>query len=135
MLIAAAVRIFILYFFDQLLILNNYKAATVVYPMLALALEAILHGIRRPAPSHQRVQRSRASMMGLGNAITVRGLTKSFVPASRLFAKKTSSVTAIDSLDLDFPPSGIHVLCGKNGCGKTTLSVLFLFLFGMSIGS
>lgn len=52
-----------------------------------------------------------------GNAVSIRGLQKTYV--SGIFKKR--SHTAIESLDLVIPSTGIHVFCGRNGSGKTTL--------------
>ncbi|KAF8760089.1 P-loop containing nucleoside triphosphate hydrolase protein [Rhizoctonia solani] len=50
-------------------------------------------------------------------AVSIRGLHKTY--SNGVFKKRTH--TAIEHLDLDIPPSGIHVFCGRNGSGKTTL--------------
>jgi ABC-type multidrug transport system ATPase subunit len=49
--------------------------------------------------------------------VTIRGLHKTYV--NGILHKRQH--TAIESLDLDIPPTGIHVFCGRNGSGKTTL--------------
>src|SRR5690606_27259112 len=45
-----------------------------------------------------------------GNAIEVRGLTKTY-----------GSLSALDALDLSLPYGQVVGLLGENGCGKTTL--------------
>ncbi|CAE6371657.1 unnamed protein product, partial [Rhizoctonia solani] len=96
-------------------------AATIVlFPLLALWLESHLHSVQPPDNSRTRSQFHKASrpLSVWGNAsVSIRGLHKTY--STGLFKKRTH--TAIESLDLDVPPSGIHVFCGRNGSGKTTL--------------
>ena len=49
------------------------------------------------------------SASGGGAVLEVRGLSRSF-----------GESPAVDSVDLDFGPGGIHALLGPSGCGKTT---------------
>ncbi|QRV72980.1 ABC transporter [Ceratobasidium sp. AG-Ba] len=89
----------------------------VVFPCLALWLENNLHRVRPPSKQYTRLRKSRPASVWGNNAVTIRGLHKTYV--SGILHKRQH--TAIESLDLDVPPTGIHVFCGRNGSGKTTL--------------
>ncbi|CAE6424352.1 unnamed protein product [Rhizoctonia solani] len=95
-------------------------ATIVIFPLLALWLESHLHSVQPPDNSRTRAQFHKASrpLSVWGNAsVSIRGLHKTY--STGIFKKRTH--TAIESLDLDVPASGIHVFCGRNGSGKTTL--------------
>ncbi|CAE6510666.1 unnamed protein product [Rhizoctonia solani] len=92
----------------------------VLFPLLALWLESRIHSVRPPDNSRQHAQFRKAPrpLSVWGNAsVSIRGLHKTY--ATGIFKKRKH--TAIESLDLDVPASGIHVFCGRNGSGKTTL--------------
>ncbi|CAE6433002.1 unnamed protein product [Rhizoctonia solani] len=92
----------------------------VLFPLLALWLESHLHTVRPPDNTRARAQFRKAPrpLSVWGNAsVSIRGLHKTY--STGVFKKRTH--TAIESLDLDIPHSGIHVFCGRNGSGKTTL--------------
>ncbi|KAG9103880.1 hypothetical protein FRC06_007277 [Ceratobasidium sp. 370] len=98
-------------------VLITAAATIIVFPCLALWLENNLHRVRSPSNQHARFRKSRPASVWGNNAVTIRGLHKTYV--NGIFRKRQH--TAIDSLDLDVPPTGIHVFCGRNGSGKTTL--------------
>ncbi|KAF8709133.1 P-loop containing nucleoside triphosphate hydrolase protein, partial [Rhizoctonia solani] len=91
-----------------------------LFPLLALWLESHLHSVQPPDNTRARAQFRKAHRPGsvwANAAVSIRGLHKTY--SNGVFKKRTH--TAIEHLDLDIPPSGIHVFCGRNGSGKTTL--------------
>lgn len=113
-LITAAVRLLDRLFLTLLIV---SQVTVLVFPCLALWLESSIHRVRPPAKTHARFRKARPASVWGNNAVTIRGLHKTYV--NGIFQKRQH--TAIDSLDLDVPPTGIHVFCGRNGSGKTTL--------------
>ncbi|KAG9125960.1 hypothetical protein FRC07_005437, partial [Ceratobasidium sp. 392] len=98
-------------------ILITAVVTIVLFPCLALWLENNLHRVQPPSNQHVRFRKSRPGSVWGNNAVTIRGLHKTYV--NGILHKRHH--TAIESLDLDIPPTGIHVFCGRNGSGKTTL--------------
>ncbi|KAJ7825556.1 hypothetical protein B0H14DRAFT_3145277 [Mycena olivaceomarginata] len=101
-----------------------------LWPCLALTLERMLYEARHPGRPWWRISSRRAADGEEGTldpalAVSVRGLGKTF---KSLFC---SEVTAILDLTLDIPRSGIFVLWGSNGAGKST----FLNILGGLIGA
>ncbi|KAG9082945.1 hypothetical protein FS749_006448, partial [Ceratobasidium sp. UAMH 11750] len=98
-------------------VLITAAVTIIIFPCLALWLENNLHRVQPPSNQHARFRKARPASVWGNNAVTIRGLHKTYV--NGIFHKRQH--TAIDSLDLDVPPTGIHVFCGRNGSGKTTL--------------
>ena len=65
-------------------------------------------------------------------AISVRNINKTF-DTSSIFRK--NEVTAISSLSLDIPRTGIFVLLGGNGAGKSTFLSILAGLLGRTSGT
>ncbi|KAJ7347934.1 hypothetical protein DFH08DRAFT_1001291, partial [Mycena albidolilacea] len=99
-----------------------------LWPCLALALERRLYEAHHPGRPWWRISSRRPASDGTLDpafAVSARGLGKTF---KSLFGRE---VTAISDLTLDIPRSGIFVLLGSNGAGKST----FLSILGGLIGA
>lgn len=107
---------------------------TLLYPLLAYWVEKIRYNAKNPgtglfskfkkqvdAPSHPE-----------GAAIAVRNLKKTF-STSGLF--RSRKMTAIDDLSFSIPTSGIWILLGANGAGKSTVLSIIANLIGRDSGS
>ena len=55
--------------------------------------------------------------------------------ALRGLTRRYAGLTAVDRVDLDVPPHGVHAVIGPNGAGKTTLFNLISGLVSPSAGS
>ncbi|KAH9486075.1 ABC transporter A family member 6 [Psilocybe cubensis] len=92
-----------------------------VWPCLAVRLERKLYETISPKTTAKK-QEDGLDYIPPNVAISIRNLTK--VYSSSVFAS-TGDVTAVSNLSLDIPKTGIFVLLGSNGAGKsTTLSIL-----------
>ena len=89
------------------------------YPIMAVFVDGWLHG----STSKKRTLAPGATEGGVANAIEIRGLTKTYPPSFRrrwLSREKSSSVVAVENLDLTAKKGQILCLLGANGSGKTT---------------
>ncbi|EIW87313.1 P-loop containing nucleoside triphosphate hydrolase protein [Coniophora puteana RWD-64-598 SS2] len=108
-----------------------------LWPWLGALWERRLYDARNPKLSLWARLRGRkkeeAPPHPDGVAISIRNLSKVF-PAS-MFKREKGSVTAVSDLSLDIPKSGIFVLLGSNGAGKSTSLSIIANLLGRSAGS
>ncbi|KAK7063610.1 hypothetical protein R3P38DRAFT_2492098 [Favolaschia claudopus] len=100
-----------------------------LWPYLACLLERRLYDAREPASFSKswkcwgRRHKHEALNIPPDVAVSIQGLGKTF--NTSMLNRKDRNVTAVSDLTLDIPRSGIFVLLGSNGAGKsTTLSVL-----------
>ncbi|EGN93723.1 hypothetical protein SERLA73DRAFT_97671 [Serpula lacrymans var. lacrymans S7.3] len=113
---------------------------TFLWPYLAVLLERRLYDAREPSSGsswlccRRRKNRSLDPVVHPENvAISIRNLGKTFKPS--MFRREKAPVTAIADLTLDIPTSGIYVLLGSNGAGKSTALSIVGGLLGRSTGS
>ncbi|PPR02359.1 hypothetical protein CVT24_011703 [Panaeolus cyanescens] len=100
-----------------------------LWPYLAVLWERRMYSIRVPSQKPKRRwfwQKSSlvdpVPQVPVGVAVSIRNLTKIY-KTSRFSSK--GDVTAVSNLSLDIPKTGIFVLLGSNGAGKSTsLSVI-----------
>ncbi|KAF8971850.1 hypothetical protein BDZ97DRAFT_1650923 [Flammula alnicola] len=101
-----------------------------LWPVIAVVLERCLYEARGPV-SFQKpeswdlcgtTQEQDGSSLPQNAAVSIRNLTKTY-KTSILSSKK--DVTAVKNLSLDIPKTGIFVILGSNGAGKSTaLSII-----------
>jgi len=75
-----------------------------------------------------------------GHAVSMRGITKEYVPPMKLGAIlslrwERERIQALDGIDLDLEQGKVHAFVGPNGAGKTTLLKLVTGLLQPSTGS
>ncbi|KAH7886313.1 hypothetical protein F5I97DRAFT_2027968 [Phlebopus sp. FC_14] len=108
-----------------------------LWPYLGVLLENRLYDAREPSPRFWSFLRRRKQIdpppHPADAAISVRNLHKTFKPS--MFRREKGPITAIADLTLDIPKSGIFVLLGSNGAGKSTALSIIANLLGRSAGS
>ncbi|KAH7922678.1 P-loop containing nucleoside triphosphate hydrolase protein [Leucogyrophana mollusca] len=108
-----------------------------LWPYLAVLWERRLYDAREPSSGFwsccRRRKRAELPPHPSDAAISIRNLGKVF--ASSMFRREKGPVTAIADLTLDVPKSGIFVLLGSNGAGKSTALSIIGNLLGRSTGS
>ncbi|KAF8808210.1 P-loop containing nucleoside triphosphate hydrolase protein [Phlegmacium glaucopus] len=98
-----------------------------LWPYLAVLWERHLYGASVPSKRSwafwkKRTMSEETPQLPEDVAISIRGLTKTY--KTSMFTSK-GDVTAVSDLSLDIPKTGIFVLLGSNGAGKSTaLSVI-----------
>ncbi|KAG1840268.1 hypothetical protein DFJ58DRAFT_858320 [Suillus subalutaceus] len=125
---------------DNLILLPLIIAAIVdvfLWPYLGVLLERRLYDARKPSSGFwsccRRQKKSDLPPHPDGVAISVRNLGKTFSPS--MFHREKRRVTAIADLSFDVPKSGIFVLLGSNGAGKSTALSIIGNLLGRSTGT
>ncbi|MDR8019811.1 ABC transporter ATP-binding protein [Nesterenkonia aerolata] len=58
---------------------------------------------------------------GVEPLLSLRGLSRHFVTRSGVFRRRTTTLRAVDGVDLDLRPGETLGLVGESGCGKSTL--------------
>ncbi|KDR85825.1 hypothetical protein GALMADRAFT_274642 [Galerina marginata CBS 339.88] len=92
-----------------------------LWPCLAVLYERYLYETATPQSSRES-NKPQHGFIPANVAISIRNLTKIY--SNSLFGSK-GDVTAVSNLNLDIPKTGIFVMLGSNGAGKSTsLSVL-----------
>ncbi|KAG1879528.1 hypothetical protein C8R48DRAFT_589537 [Suillus tomentosus] len=108
-----------------------------LWPYLGVLLERRLYDAREPSRGFwsccRRQKKADRPTHPNGVAISVRNLGKTFSPS--LFHREKRPVTAIADLSFDVPKSGIFVLLGSNGAGKSTALSIIGNLLGRSTGT
>ncbi|KAG1779604.1 hypothetical protein EV702DRAFT_965686 [Suillus placidus] len=108
-----------------------------LWPYLGVLLERRLYDAREPSAGFwsccRRQKRADLPPHPDGVAISVKNLGKTFSPS--MFHREKRPVTAIADLSLNVPKSGIFVLLGSNGAGKSTALSIIGNLLGRSTGS
>ncbi|KAH9926492.1 uncharacterized protein B0H18DRAFT_1118977 [Fomitopsis serialis] len=113
---------------NQLVLLPLIFAAIIdifLWPWLAILLERQLYDARNPSSFSWRFWRKKTvepdegvQQMPPGIAISIKNLGKDF--RTSMFKKGGGLVTAVADLSLEIPKTGIFVLLGSNGAGKST---------------
>lgn len=111
-----------------------------LWPYMGILLERRLYDAQNPSTSSWRFWRKRQSSMedstvpmSPGTAISIRNLGKDF--QTSMFKRDKGLVTAVADLSLDIPKTGIYVLLGSNGAGKSTTMSILAGLLGRTRGS
>ncbi|KAG2341981.1 hypothetical protein BDR05DRAFT_1060572, partial [Suillus weaverae] len=108
-----------------------------LWPYLGVLLERRLYDAREPSSGFwsccRRQKRAELPPHPDGVAISVKNLGKTFSPS--MFHREKRPVTAIADLSLNVPKSGIFVLLGSNGAGKSTALSIIGNLLGPSTGT
>ncbi|KAG1742779.1 uncharacterized protein EDB91DRAFT_297988 [Suillus paluster] len=108
-----------------------------LWPYLGVLLERRLYDAREPSSGFwsccRRQKKAHLPPHPDGVAISIRNLGKTFSPS--MFHREKQPVTAVADLSLDVPKSGIFVLLGSNGAGKSTALSIIGNLLGRSTGS
>ncbi|KAG2067404.1 P-loop containing nucleoside triphosphate hydrolase protein [Suillus decipiens] len=108
-----------------------------LWPYLGVLLERRLYDAREPSSGFwsccRRQKKADLAPHPDGVAISVRNLSKTFSPS--MFHREKRPVTAIADLSLNIPKTGIFVLLGSNGAGKSTALSIIGNLLGRSSGS
>ncbi|KII94244.1 hypothetical protein PLICRDRAFT_132803 [Plicaturopsis crispa FD-325 SS-3] len=110
-----------------------------LWPYLAVLLERRLYDAREPSTrswrfwSRKKDNAGDAPPLPSDTAISIRNLGKTW--STSTFGRGKGLVTAISDLTLDIPKSGIFVLLGSNGAGKSTTLSIIAGLIGRSRGS
>ncbi|KAL5533846.1 hypothetical protein ACEPAG_306 [Sanghuangporus baumii] len=116
----------------------------VVWPLIAVWWERRMYDAREPPRSRSKSSwlwclgrrksptTSDTKFPSPGVAISVRNLNKTY--KSPWYNWKKPDVTAIADLTLDIPKSGIFVLLGSNGAGKSTVLSILAGLQGRTSG-
>ncbi|KAG1747606.1 hypothetical protein EDB19DRAFT_1685642 [Suillus lakei] len=108
-----------------------------LWPYLGVLLERRLYDAREPSSGFwsccRRQKKAPMSPHPDGVAISVKNLGKTFSPS--MFHREKRLVTAIADLSFDVPKSGIFVLLGSNGAGKSTALSIIGNLLGRSTGT
>ncbi|PCH34380.1 nucleoside triphosphate hydrolase protein [Wolfiporia cocos MD-104 SS10] len=130
---------------DNHLILLPILIAAIIdvflWPLLGVVFENWLYDARNPStPSWRFWRRWTASSkeegapsVPPGIAISIRNLGKDF--KTSLFGRDKGVVTAVADLSLDIPKTGIYVLLGSNGAGKSTTMSVLAGLLGRTRGT
>ncbi|GLB43544.1 putative ABC-2 family transporter protein [Lyophyllum shimeji] len=124
---------------NHLVLLVTIVAAVIdvfLWPYLAVLLERWLYEVPDPAARSwifwKKREKNEKSTIPDNVAISVRNLKKSF--RTSIFSRK-SVVTAISDLSFDIPKTGIFVLLGSNGAGKSTSLSIMGGLLGRTSGT
>ncbi|KAH9830408.1 uncharacterized protein C8Q71DRAFT_862423 [Rhodofomes roseus] len=107
-----------------------------IWPCLAVILESWLYDAKNLSKSWKRkhsTAEERAPLIPPDVAISMKHLGKDF-KTSRFMGRKTI-VSAVEDLSLDIPKTGIFVLLGSNGAGKSTTMSILAGLLGRTRGS
>ncbi|CCL98836.1 uncharacterized protein FIBRA_00841 [Fibroporia radiculosa] len=111
-----------------------------LWPYMGVLLERLLYDAHNHSDSSWRFWRrsktsvdESASSIPEGMAISIRNLGKDF--RTSLFKSDKGLVTAVADLSLDIPKTGIYVLLGSNGAGKSTTMSVLAGLLGRTRGS
>ncbi|KAG1813914.1 uncharacterized protein BJ212DRAFT_1274572 [Suillus subaureus] len=108
-----------------------------LWPYLGVLLERRLYDAREPSSGFwsccRRQKKANIPPHPDGVAISVRNLGKTFSP-SMLHREKRPAI-AIADLSFNVPKSGIFVLLGSNGAGKSTALSIIANLLGRSTGT
>ncbi|KAG0704009.1 P-loop containing nucleoside triphosphate hydrolase protein [Suillus ampliporus] len=108
-----------------------------LWPYLGVLLEQWLYDAKEPSAGFwsccRRQKRAYLPPHPDGVAIRIRNLGKTFSPS--MFNREKRPVTAIADLSFDVPKSGIFVLLGSNGAGKSTSLSIIGNLLGRSTGT
>ncbi|KAG0694048.1 hypothetical protein DFH29DRAFT_859873 [Suillus ampliporus] len=108
-----------------------------LWPYLGVLLERRLYDAREPSSGFwsccRRQKGAHSPPHPDGVAISIRNLGKTFSPS--MFHREKQLVTAVADLSLDIPKTGIFVLLGSNGAGKSTSLSIIGNLLGRSTGS
>ncbi|CAG7851662.1 ABC transporter A family member 6 AltName: Full=ABC transporter ABCA.6 [Serendipita indica DSM 11827] len=105
-----------------------------VYPLLALMVENIRYNAKNPGTGlfARLKKRPEVPPHPEGAAIAVRNLKKTF-PGGNLLRRQR--VTAIEDLSFTVPKTGIWILLGSNGAGKSTVLSMLGNLLGRDSGT
>lgn len=103
-----------------------------LYPLLAAWVESIRYNAKNPGSGLFGRKKITTPAHPDGAAISVRNLRKSFSNAS-IFNRKR--MVAIEDLSFTIPASGIWILLGANGAGKSTVLSILANLQGRDSGS
>ncbi|KAI0673936.1 P-loop containing nucleoside triphosphate hydrolase protein [Trametes maxima] len=113
-----------------------------LWPWLAVLWESRLYDARNPSYRSlwsRLLRRKRTRVedgvppIGADTAISIRNLGKDF--QTSFFRGEKSLVTAVSDLSLEIPKTGIYVLLGSNGAGKSTTMSILAGLLGRTRGS
>ncbi|TFY63698.1 hypothetical protein EVJ58_g3098 [Rhodofomes roseus] len=128
---------------NQLVLLPLIFAAIIdifLWPWLAILLERRLYDARNPSIFSWRFWRKKTAaqeegvqQVPPGIAISIKNLGKDF--RTSMFKKGGGLVTAVADLSLEIPKTGIFVLLGSNGAGKSTTMSVLAGLIGRTRGS
>jgi ATP-binding cassette subfamily A (ABC1) protein 3 len=105
-----------------------------LYPLLAYWVEKISYNAKNPNSGLFSRSKGKADAPPHpeGAAIAVHNLTKTFSVSGWIRRQK---MTAIDNLSFTIPTSGIWILLGANGAGKSTVLSIMANLIGRDSGS
>jgi predicted ABC-type transport system involved in lysophospholipase L1 biosynthesis ATPase subunit len=105
-----------------------------LYPVLAYWVEKIRYNAKNPNSGlfSRFGKKTDAPPHPEGAAIAVNNLTKTFSTSGWIRGRK---MTAIDNLSFTIPTSGIWILLGANGAGKSTILSIIANLIGRDSGS
>ncbi|KIJ66518.1 hypothetical protein HYDPIDRAFT_174588 [Hydnomerulius pinastri MD-312] len=108
-----------------------------LWPYLGILLERRLYDAKEPSSGFwsccRRQKKAELPPHPSGAAISIRNLRKTFAPS--MFKREKGPVTAIADLSVDIPKTGIFVLLGSNGAGKSTSLSIVANLLGRTSGS
>ncbi|PPQ79372.1 hypothetical protein CVT25_002642 [Psilocybe cyanescens] len=117
-----------------------------LWPYLAVLLERRLHDVHKQTPRRQsnvpwtfwkkqtpKEKSADATLLPDNVAVSIRNLSKVY-KASKIIGPK-NEVTAVLNLSLDIPKTGIYVMLGSNGAGKSTTLSVIAGLSSISSGS
>lgn len=107
-----------------------------LWPYLAVALERVIYDVPSRHKSWWQFWKKdkieSESTLDENLAISVKNLTKTF---SHSWISSKNAVTAVGDLSLDIPKTGIYVLLGSNGAGKSTSLSIIGGLLGRTNGT
>ncbi|KIK34697.1 hypothetical protein CY34DRAFT_621910, partial [Suillus luteus UH-Slu-Lm8-n1] len=108
-----------------------------LWPYIGVLLERWLYDAKEPSAGFwsfcRRQKKADLPPHPDGVAISVKNLGKTFSPS--IFHREKRPVTAIADLSINIPKSGIFVLLGSNGAGKSTALSIIGNLLGRSTGT
>ncbi|KZT01143.1 P-loop containing nucleoside triphosphate hydrolase protein [Laetiporus sulphureus 93-53] len=111
-----------------------------LWPCIAVLLERYLYDAHNPSKlswhfwgKQKRAVEDGISSLPAGTAISIRNLGKDFRTST--FRRNKGVVTAVADLSLDIPKTGIYVLLGSNGAGKSTTMSILAGLLGRTRGT
>ncbi|KAG8766793.1 hypothetical protein FRC15_006111, partial [Serendipita sp. 397] len=105
-----------------------------IYPVFAYLVEKTRYNAKVPGEGSFARFKKRVDKPAHpeGAAIAVRNLRKTF-PSSKIFGR--NRMTAIEDLSFTVPKTGIWILLGANGAGKSTVLSMIANLLGRDSGS